>query len=501
MKHFEKCVEEHGTDCWWSLSTEELLPAEYNSDGRDWVRGKDTLDVWFDSGTSWFAALQPRLHAEGSAAIEDPQLAVASSLVVEGSDQHRGWFQSSLLTSVAANGRAPYEKILSHGFVLDEDGRKMSKSIGNVMDPAVVINGGKNHQKEPAYGADVIRVWAASTDYTRDVVIGPTTLAAASSTLRKLRNTARFALGNLHDFDPAMHSVPVSELPPLERFMLHRLDVMSKDLTAAYDELNFSKVQTLLMQLSTSDLSAFYFDVIKDRLYCDQPDTYRRRSAQTVLQHALDMLTKAVAPIAPFTAEDVVEHLPQTLAGAGMEPDEARTAFRDGWLAPGKDWGDDALAQQWEALLQVRSEVVSALDVAQKDKLFGSSLEAEVEITIPADSALAEIIGTVTPEELAELFIVSHCAVRLSDSADAVRGDSSDDHGVSTSAVKRDAPGGAGVAMAVRVTTASGAKCGRCWRVEPGLAQPTQQQPAAATESDGREAAGGGGLVCSRCNF
>ena len=269
MKHFEKCVEEHGTDCWWSMSTEELLPAEYkkDNDGREWVRGNDTLDVWFDSGTSWFAALQPRLHAEGSAAIEDPQLAVASSLVVEGSDQHRGWFQSSLLTSVAANGRAPYKKILSHGFVLDEDGRKMSKSIGNVMDPAVVINGGKNHKEEPAYGADVIRVWAASTDYTRDVVIGPTTLAAASSTLRKLRNTARFALGNLHDFDPAVHSVPVSELPPLERFMLHRLDVMSKELTAAYDELNFAKVQTLLMQLSTSDLSAFYFDVIKDRLY------------------------------------------------------------------------------------------------------------------------------------------------------------------------------------------------------------------------------------------
>ncbi len=185
MKHFEKCVAEHGSDCWWTLTVEELLPAEYQ-DGRQWVRGYDTLDVWFDSGTSWFAALQPRLCADPSTETTDPQHAVAASLCVEGSDQHRGWFQSSLLTSVASNGRAPYERLLSHGFVLDEDGRKMSKSIGNVMDPAVVINGGPNKKQEPAYGADVIRVWAASTDYTRDVVIGPTTLAAASSTLRKV---------------------------------------------------------------------------------------------------------------------------------------------------------------------------------------------------------------------------------------------------------------------------------------------------------------------------
>ena len=217
---------------------------------------------------------------------------------------------------------------------------------------------------------------------------------------------------------------------------------------------------------------------------------------QTVLLHALDTLTKAVAPIAPFTAEDVVEHLPQTLAAAaaGEEPDEPRTAFRDGWLAPGEDWGDDALAQQWEVLLQVRSEVVSALDVAQKDKLLGSSLEAEVEMMIPADSALAEVIGTVTAEELAELFIVSRCTVGLSDSAatDVVRADGSDDGGVTTSAVVH-APGGAGVTMTVTVTTASGAKCGRCWRVEPGLAQPAPQQPAAAAAAEP--------LLCARCSF
>lgn len=185
MKHFEKCVAEHGSDCWWTMTVEELLPAEYQ-DGRQWTRGYDTLDVWFDSGTSWFAALQPRLSADATLEIADPKHAVAASLCIEGSDQHRGWFQSSLLTSVASNGRAPYERMLSHGFVLDEDGRKMSKSIGNVMDPAVVIEGGPNKKQEPAYGADVIRVWAASTDYTRDVVIGPTTLAAASSTLRKV---------------------------------------------------------------------------------------------------------------------------------------------------------------------------------------------------------------------------------------------------------------------------------------------------------------------------
>lgn len=214
MKHFEKCVAELGSDCWWTLTVQELLPAEYQ-DGRQWVRGYDTLDVWFDSGTSWFAALQPRLCEDASTAITDPQHAVVASLCVEGSDQHRGWFQSSLLTSVASNGRAPYERILSHGFVLDEDGRKMSKSIGNVMDPAVVINGGADKKLEPPYGADVIRVWAASTDYTRDVVIGPTTLAAASSTLRKVglnQHSTASVLVRLHrNFADTAHTVTVTE--------------------------------------------------------------------------------------------------------------------------------------------------------------------------------------------------------------------------------------------------------------------------------------------------
>ena len=215
MKHFEKCVAELGSDCWWTLTMQELLPAEYQ-DGRQWVRGYDTLDVWFDSGTSWFVALQPRLCEDASTAITDPQHAVVASLCVEGSDQHRGWFQSSLLTSVASNGRAPYERILSHGFVLDEDGRKMSKSIGNVMDPAVVINGGADKKLEPPYGADVIRVWAASTDYTRDVVIGPTTLAAASSTLRKVglnQHSTASVLVRLHrNFaDTTAHTVTVTE--------------------------------------------------------------------------------------------------------------------------------------------------------------------------------------------------------------------------------------------------------------------------------------------------
>ena len=375
----------------------------------------------------------------------------------------------------------------------------MSKSIGNVMDPDVVINGGANQKLEPAYGADVIRVWAASTDYTRDVVIGPTTLAAASSTLRKLRNTARFALGNLHDFSAAADLVPTDELPALERYMMHQFAAVSEDLTAAYDDLNFAKVQTLLMQLTSVELSAFYFDVVKDRLYCDKPDAPRRRAAQTVIYHALSLLTKAIAPIAPFTAEDVVEHLPRQLKGP------KHTAFRDGWVAPGEDWRDGPLAAQWavrcsffsptlllaaktshlvrnsQILTQVRNEAVTAaLDAARKQTLIGSSLEARVILRVPAGSLVADAMATLTTDELAELFIVSQASVLLTEPSSASQPETCSILGM---------PDGSSVAVGVDVAAAVGSKCDRCWRVQPEL-------------FDAPAAEGGApGALCTRCNF
>lgn len=291
---------------------DELLPAEHRAPGVEYVQGRDTLDVWFDSGSSWYAALQPRLSGfEDSAGDGGFETVVPASVYAEGSDQHRGWFQSSLLTAVACTGAAPYKQIISHGFVLDETGRKMSKSLGNVVDPAVVIDGGQNKKKQPAYGADVLRVWVASTDFTKDVRIGATSISAASELLRKLRNTLRFLLANLEGYDPASDAVPPAELAhDIDRLMLAKLAEAAGALTEAYDANNLAKAVKTLGQLCTTDLSQLYFDVAKDRLYCDPTAAHSRRSVQTVLHAALGLITAGLAPVAPFTAEDVYAFTP-----------------------------------------------------------------------------------------------------------------------------------------------------------------------------------------------
>jgi len=224
INHVQTIIAEKGSDAWWELSIEELLPAEYHNNGKTYRKGTDTMDVWFDSGSSWAAVANQR-----------PELKYPADMYLEGSDQHRGWFQSSLLTSVANYGHAPYKTVLTHGFVLDEKGMKMSKSIGNVVDPAIVIEGGKNQQQEPPYGADILRLWVSSVDYSSDVPLGKNILKQMGDVYRKIRNTARFLLGNLHDFDPVKDTVKYEELPELDQYMLHRITEVFTEVTESFE--------------------------------------------------------------------------------------------------------------------------------------------------------------------------------------------------------------------------------------------------------------------------
>ena len=289
MAHIEGLVREQGSDCWWKLPITELLPPSLQSQAKFFTKGTDTMDVWFDSGSSWATVLT--------------ESGKVADLYLEGSDQHRGWFQSSLLTSIAAQGKAPYRAVVTHGFVLDGNGVKMSKSLGNVISPDDVIN-------LKGFGADVMRMWVASSNFTSDIALSDGILQQTDNFLQKVRNTCRFMLGNLFDFDPMKHMVPHSQLSRLDQFVLHVIHDYCSGATQAYESFNFSRVYHLLLSIVPNDLSSFYFDSIKDRLYCEHPDSATRRSTQTTLHHLLHYFTKSIAPITPHLAEEVAQHYP-----------------------------------------------------------------------------------------------------------------------------------------------------------------------------------------------
>ncbi len=366
INHVQEIFREHGSDAWYSMSVEELLPESYRNNGRGYRLGTDTMDVWFDSGSSWAAVAQQR-----------DNLVYPVDMYLEGSDQHRGWFQSSLLTSVANNGIAPFKTVLTHGFVLDDKGRKMSKSLGNIIDPIVVMNGGKNPQKDPAYGADVVRLWVSSVDYSTDVLIGSTVLKQLSDASRKIRNTARFLLGNIHDFDPAKDAVPYAQLPELDRYMLHRLSAVLTEITESFDRYQFFKFFQIIQNFCIVDLSNFYLDIAKDRLYISAPDSFRRRSCQTVLAIVLENLTKAIAPVLCHMAEDIWQYLPY--------PTPYKSVFESGWVKLDPQWSKPDLAVTWDKIRDLRTDVNKVMEQARTDKAIGSSLESKVllEITDP----------------------------------------------------------------------------------------------------------------------
>ncbi|MCU0543295.1 MAG: isoleucine--tRNA ligase [Oscillatoriaceae cyanobacterium Prado104] len=359
---------EKGSDAWWEMSVAELLPESYRNNGRTYRKGTDTMDVWFDSGSSWAAVAQGR-----------SELTYPADIYLEGSDQHRGWFQSSLLTSVATNGIAPYKTVLTHGFVLDEKGRKQSKSLGNVVDPAVVIN---------EYGADVLRLWVSSVDYSADVPLGKNILKQQADVYRKIRNTAKFLLGNLHDFDPAKDAVPYAELPELDRYLLHRMCEVFAEVKEAFDSFQFSRFFQTVQNFCTVDLSNFYLDIAKDRLYISAENATRRRSCQTVIAIAVENLARAIAPVLCHMAEDIWQYIPY--------PTPYKSVFEAGWVQVEEKWLDPELANRWQYLRQVRGEVNKVLEKARMEKAIGSSLEAKVLLYVP-DAEKRELLQALNP--------------------------------------------------------------------------------------------------------
>ena len=403
-------VEKEGADCWFAGDPARFLGDDH--DPADFEQVTDILDVWFDSGSTHSFVLEQR---------ED--LKWPASLYLEGSDQHRGWFHSSLLESCGTRGRAPYESVLTHGFVLAEEGVKMSKSLGNVTAPQEVI---KN------LGADVLRLWVVASDYSEDLRIGPEILKHATDSYRRLRNTLRFLLGNLNGFDES-ERLPHEDLPDLERLILHRLAELDTLVRRCCNEFDFHTMFTALHNFCAVDLSAFYFDMRKDSLYCDRRDNTTRRAARTVLAELFSCLTAWLAPIICFTAEE---------AWLTLHPDETGSVHLRQFPEIPATWRDDALAAKWEKIRDLRRVVTGALEVERAAKRIGSSLQA-----CPVIFAPAEYEAVIRNIDLAELCITS--GARIGDGDSPADGFSLD-----------DVPG-----VTVLSGQAEGKKCERCWKI------------------------------------
>jgi isoleucyl-tRNA synthetase len=349
--------------------------------GQDFRRGMDILDVWFDSGVC-HAAVQER-----RAGLSNP-----ADVYLEGSDQHRGWFQTSLLSSIASKGTAPFKALVTHGFVNDERGRKMSKSLGNVVDPADITK---------KSGAEILRLWASYEDFGQDLGCGPEVFARVTETYRRFRNTMRFLLGNIGDFDPAKDSVPFEKMTPLDRWALGRMGEMIRKSQAGYEGFEFYKVYHALNNFFTVDLSAGYLDMLKDRLYTWKKDGLERRSSQTVLYTMLKTLVTVMAPITSFLAEEVLSYMP------GEKPE---SVFLLDFPQPEEKWDDEALSREIAVLFEVRSDVSKSLEALRQDKVIGSGLDAQVILT--ADGVRFEALKR-HESWLSEFFIVSQVALKM----------------------------------------------------------------------------------------
>ncbi len=441
IQYVQGIIAEKGSDAWWELSAKELLPEKYRNNGREYRKGMDTMDVWFDSGSSWAAVANQR---DG--------LKYPVDIYLEGSDQHRGWFQSSLLTSVATNGIAPYKTVLTHGFVLDEKGRKMSKSLGNVMDPLVIIEGGNNQKKEPPYGADVLRLWVSSVDYSSDVGIGQNIVKQLADVYRKIRNTARFLLGNLADFEPEKDAVAYSDLPQLDKYMLHRCTEVFADMTEAFESFQFFRFFQTVQNFCVVDLSNFYLDIAKDRLYIAATDAPRRRSCQTVLAIVIENLARAIAPVLSHMAEDIWQFIPYDTG--------YKSVFQSGWVQIESDWEKPELKDSWTKLRSVRTEINKVMERGRNDKAIGSSLDGKVLLYLPdpelrqwlAAFNLADSSTGNQVDELRYFFLAS--AVELVDRV------------VEIEKLEYQSQS---ETVSVGVVKADGEKCDRCWNYSPSV--------------------------------
>jgi isoleucyl-tRNA synthetase len=423
IAHLKKLFREHGSDVWYAWDVNDLIPeglkCPHCGENRGWTKEVDTMDVWFDSGSSHWAVLtQPEYW---------PDLCWPADLYLEGSDQHRGWFNASLTTAVAVTGDPPFRAVLTHGFVVDEHGRKMSKSLGNVVDPAEVLK---------HLGADILRLWVCSSDYRGDLAVSETILTQLSEAYRKIRNTFRFLLGNLNDFDPERHAVAYSELNELDRYALLKLTRITDRVLKAYRDYDYHIVYHTVYNYCVTDLSAFYLNVVKDRLYCEAADSVNRRAVQTVLYAVLDALVRLLVPVLAFTTEEVWRHFPAN----GNKPPSVQLLEMP---EPNPDYLDDELEHRWERLLAVRQEVLRALEGARQAKLIRDSLEAEV--ILYADGELLDFLRA-NEAQLRPIFVTS--AVQLVP-VDA--------------GIPEDASAGGLPGLRVAVRRAPGEKCARCW--------------------------------------
>jgi isoleucyl-tRNA synthetase len=424
-----KVFAEEGSDSWWLRDSAFFLGegfkcADCGSD--EWTKETDIMDVWFDSGSTHAAVLDQRKEQLGGSPCE---------LYLEGSDQHRGWFQSSLLTSVAVHGRAPYKTVVTHGFVVDENGRKLSKSLGNGVEPDDVIK---------QYGADVLRLWVASVNYTDDIPIGKNMLAQLADVYRKLRNTVRFLLGNLYDYDPKVDAVPENELSGLDRYVLHRLHKVTAEITQTFDRFEFFKFYQLLQNFCNVDLSSFYFDIVKDVLYTAPAKSMARRAKQTVLDEVLQVLVRLLVPVTPHLAEDIWQHIPAKVKEAHNNPVSVLlTDFPEAQ----KIQKDAAFIEYWEHMLAVRFSVNKALELARGTKKIGSSLEAQVLLEFENSDLQVKVLELGL--DLPSFFITSQAVVK---DANYKNGK---EHGEPLAQLTENG-------ITVTVLTAEGKKCLRC---------------------------------------
>lgn len=429
IKKVQEIFKEEGSDAWFARSAEELLPEGYSCEcgGRKFRKESDIMDVWFDSGSSHVGVLQQR-----------PDLRWPAEMYLEGSDQHRGWFNSSLSTSVAVFGKAPYKAVLTHGFLVDEKGRKMSKSLGNGVDPLQVVNN---------MGADILRLWVSSADYKNDVAASPKIMNQMVEAYRKIRNTLRFMLGNLYDFDPVRNTVAYTDLKEIDRWILVKLGKVIERVVKAYDDYEFHVVYHTIHNFCTVELSAIYLDIVKDRVYVEGKDSIERRGAQTAMYEILNALVRLLAPVLAFTADEIWAYIPENKEGSDIQIEEMPKVK--------EEWKDHALTEKWEKILDLRYDITKVLEVARQEKTINHSLTAKVDL-YPNDPSVYSFLSEVN--NLAEIVIVSDLIIHQPG---------------------EDVPQNAHQAenfegLNIAVSPAPGVKCERCWMYSEQVGNDTE---------------------------
>ena len=422
IENVAKIYEKESSDAWVNHTAEELLPNGFvcpKCGKKHFSKEKDIMDVWFDSGISWRAVVEKRCEELGHTPVD---------MYLEGSDQHRGWFQSSLLTAVATTGHAPYKQVLTHGFVFGEDGRKMSKSLGNYIRPDDII---KN------YGADILRLWAASVDYKNDIKIGNNIVGQLVEIFKKTRNTARFLLGNLFDFDPAVDYVKYEDLKDIDKFALHKLNILIENVTDAFETYEFYRYFQYLQNFAAVDLSSFYLDIVKDRLYTSGKKSLSRRACQTVLYEMAQALTKILVPVMPHQAEDIWQNMPE------CQKNGLISVLLSDWPVVNKQWNNPELETEFSQILKLREIVTKAIEPLRAEKKIGSSLETAVYIVSDNTDSLKKY-----EKELCNIFITSQAFVVKEKPTDVLNKLEEDGYNV-------------------YITKALGEKCERCWKYRP----------------------------------